>query len=66
MTTLELIQLQNEHKEKNYEDEYYNKKEEKEQVDFFTICYYTYIVKVLLFSPGQYCETVRAFLKEGG
>ena len=29
MTTLELIQLQNEHKEKNYEDEYYNEKEEK-------------------------------------
>ena len=55
MTTLELIQLQNEHKDKNYEDEYYNKKEEeKEQVDFFTICYYTYIVKVLLFAPGQY------------
>ena len=27
MTTLELIQLQNEHKEKNYEDEYYNEKE---------------------------------------
>ena len=24
MTTLELIQLQNEHKERNYEDEYYN------------------------------------------
>lgn len=29
MTTLELIQLQNEHKEKNYEDEHYNKKEEE-------------------------------------
>ena len=30
MTTLELIQLQTEHKEKNYEDEYYNNEEEKE------------------------------------
>ena len=27
MTTLELIQLQNEHKERDYEDEYYNEKE---------------------------------------
>ena len=26
MTTLELIQWQNEHKERNYEDEYYNTK----------------------------------------
>ena len=31
MTTLELIQLQNEHKEHDYEDEYYNEKEEEKK-----------------------------------